>query len=132
MNYFRWWVVQDDSAYGLALRVVAQAQRCLAPLGSNLNAASHPHSMCAMQGSFLELREVNYFRWWVVQDDSAYGLALRVVAQAQRCLAPLGSNLNAASHPHSMCAMQGSFLELREVNYFRWWVVQDSNLRPID
>ncbi len=37
--------------------------------------------------------------WWVVRDDSSSGLALRVNA-ARCCLASLGSNLNAGSHPH--------------------------------
>ncbi|MGN2500770.1 hypothetical protein, partial [Serratia nevei] len=51
-----------------------------------------------------------YFRnWWVVQDDSAFGLALT------------GHHFVMLSFPIPLHFLLQN-----------WWVVQDSNLRPID
>ncbi|QBY42680.1 hypothetical protein ArsFIN_12390 [Arsenophonus nasoniae] len=54
------------------------AQRCLATLGSNLQSFSSCTLIAIYYFSgFRKYEEI--FRWWVVQDYSAYGLTLRVV-----------------------------------------------------
>jgi hypothetical protein len=59
--------------------------------------------------------------WWVVQDDSAFGLALRAITGVMLSrfarLEPFRFSSFTISHLFTL---------------LEWWVVQDSNLRPID
>ena len=95
-----------------------QAQRCLASLGSNLNAASHLHSTYNMQ--ITELFVIGEFTWdgGSCRMTQALPSPFGSLRQAQRCLASLGSNLNAASHLHSTYNMQ--MTELFLIGEFTW------------
>jgi hypothetical protein len=67
------------------------------------------------------LKLVTLLEWWVVQDDSAFGLALRAITGVMLSrfarLEPFRFSSFTISHLFTL---------------LEWWVVQDSNLRPID
>ncbi|BBG59363.1 hypothetical protein PRJH_1026 [Providencia rustigianii] len=105
----RWWVVQD-----------------LSP--SDLHFVSNLQPSCRGMVQLLKL----YLRWWVVQDYSGFALALRVVAASATLshLARLEPD-RSFSPTLNVQYVNGRVVYSWGVS-LRWWVVQDSNLRPID
>ena len=128
----KWWVVQDDSGFALALRVVAAS----ATLSRFARLEPERSFSPALNAQYANDRVVCnwgvYLRWWVVQDDSGFALALRVVAAS----ATLSRFARLEPERSFSPALNAQYANDRVVCnwgvYLRWWVVQDSNLRPID
>ena len=90
------------------------------------------------------LQLLTRLEWWVVQDDLAFGLALRAITKVMLSrfarLEPFRLSVYFIDGPFgpaqalfkSVNAFVSSFTISHLFTRLEWWVVQDSNLRPID